>query len=331
MSEHVKHYNRENDPQFWQQQAAEADSAGDLNKAILNLQHALELEESGKVLQIILDLEKLYIRTGQTAKLRQLYDKRLLQDGESVCCSLAMGDYDTALKMLEQQIFAFESRGETNDKPHVGCFPCPSPFSYHLFTLASCLLDGYGDYERAIKAIDKGLRAIFQVPLDTAMENIPDRFGDPEVELQTSELVNLLICCDATGQHERANHHRAILTNRLDESMPTYNRAMAAIRKTAMSRSEQVELMELVAKTNKDFPLLGLLKRANVIRTRFGIVDKEAIKNNFQILCKESLQDQREGFALARIEWLQNNSESDAEIESAKDDYAEMLLQRKKV
>lgn len=167
--------------------------------------------------------------------------------------------------------------------------------------------------------------------MSTPLEKVPDRFGMPEENLQTSELVTLLISCDGAGDVERAEKYRARLTKRLSEKNQSYDLAVSAINRHAMTRAEQVDLMELVAITRDGIVDAWLLKRAMAIRTSFGITDHGAIRRTFKFLCENGNrdEDEREGNALSRIDWLKKIGADEAELAVAKLEYGEMLFQRK--
>lgn len=322
---HAKHAGSDRDPQVFRQLAAIKESSGELDEAIANLERIREMPGN----QHFEAFERLFTRTGQTARLAQLFEE-LNEDASAISCYLAVGDFDTALKKLERQITEKETRNETKDKQQFGCVSLPPQYSHYMYQLANCLLDGYGEFDRAIEAIENGIKASFQVPMNTPLNGVSDKFGVPEENLQTSELVTLLICCDGAGDLERAGKYRAMLTKRLSNKNQSFDLAVAAINRRAMTRAEQVELMELVAIAHARPVVLKLLERALAIRTRFSIVDNDAMNQSFEFLCgKENIhKDKREGAAISRIEWLIKIEATDAEIAAAKLKYGEMLLQR---
>lgn len=327
---HAQNARSDKDPEVFRRLAAINESSGDLDEAIKNLERSYEMP-GNRSLDTALALERLFKRKRQKDRLAQLYVQKLHEVASSIKCYLEIGDFETALKMIEQQISEKETCNETMDKRQSGCFGLPPQYSYYMYLRANCLLDGYGEYNRAIEAIEYGIKAIFRVPLNTPLEKVPDRFGMPEENLQTSELVTLLISCDGAGDLERAEKYRARLTKRLSEKNQTYDRAVTAINRHAMTRAEQVDLMELVAITHDRFVDLSLLKRAMAIRTNFGITDHEAMRRTFKFLCENENgdKDEREGNALYRIEWLKKIGASEAEIALAKLEHGDMLFQRK--
>lgn len=326
----AKHAHSDKDPQVARRLAEINQSLGDLDEAIINLERSYQMPGNRNV-DMALALERLFKRTRQKDRLARLYVEKMREEALSIRCYLEIGDFEAALKMIEQQIAEKDIRKQTMDKRHSGCFPLAPQYSYYMYELANCLLDGYGEYKRAIDAIENGIKANCRVPMSTPLEKVPDSFGMPEENLQTSELVTLLISCDGAGELERADKYRVRLAKRLSEKNQTYDQAVTAINRHAMTRAEQVDLMELVAITHDGFFDSWLLKRAKAIRTSFGITDHEAIRRTFKFLCQSENrdEDEREGNALSRIDWLKKIGASEAEIAVAELEYGEMLFQRK--
>lgn len=142
----AKHLHSDKDPQVFMRLAEINESSGDLDEAITNLERSYQMPGNRNV-ETALALERLFKRTRQKDRLARLYVEKLHEEASSIRCYLEIGDFETALKMIEQQIAEKEIRNETMDKRHSGCFPLAPQYSYYMYERANCLFDGYGEYK----------------------------------------------------------------------------------------------------------------------------------------------------------------------------------------
>lgn len=204
------------------------------------------------------------------------------------------GTYDTASKLIQAVISDMEGRNETRVRDF-GCYESTPSYPAAVRLLGNCTMDGQSNYDKAFSIYSKEIKSLqptdTEHPIGTGRPLEPGEPSDNRLEsrpkvdasrpqsqpgrrslnqlggasqplrLTSEQLTNFVICCDAIGNKNVADEHRAQLKSRLDEALsrqlrgengarnPYYDQAIQLLHKEKRSKDEEIALMGLVTRT----------------------------------------------------------------------------------
>lgn len=247
-------------------------------------------------------------------------------------CQLRQAKYSDANKLLEDLIAEAEKHKDDKNSD-VDYLKSDPSYAECLSQLGNSLLDGSSSYDKALALYDKSIKAA----------NAP--------RLSMEAVLNLLICCDASGNKDRADKYRAELKQKISDlrvygskydagSSSALAQAMTLIDKSKRSRAEEVRLMELIPRSVIFDPPLSsdarsrdndvLLIRAISIRKQRKETQK--LLDDYGSLCKLLLANGQGGpksgaeeFCWLRLNALRDSNAPKTAIALAEGDFASAL------
>lgn len=352
---------------------------GNLHQAAIYLEKSisLEKEDPSKAQSIIRDLVSIYSQCGrwdkaqfwheEAAKMQatqsgQEYDKELY---DAAVFAAKSGSYEDASRLLKLVISDMESRNETKIVDY-GCYQNEPSYPNCVRLLGNCTMDGESNYDKALTIYDKELKVYepgnsqggsgderTRRPSTSPSRNrveLGERVQQP-LRLSIEQLTNLLICCDAIGNEERADGYRTQLRARLDEAAsrqergskgaknPAHDPAIQLVMKEKRTKDEEIKAYSLIARAmNMPDVYSGnlegreLLDRAIAWSIHKGSSGRSELNEEYTFLIQMMMTNRRfdeaQPYAHRRLTLLKELNASKIAIASANLDYAKILQER---
>ena len=143
---------------------------GDFDQAAQYLEQAIKMKTDRRGSQSEMrELISMYEECGRWDKLQALHEQLAAMSGDPLGqqarqeifapqCAAKQGKYDSAVNGLEGMIAGMESTKENRDK-FFGCYYTEPRYTSCVHLLGNCVLDGSGNYDKAITIYDKGISA----------------------------------------------------------------------------------------------------------------------------------------------------------------------------